>query len=253
QDLEKFGLPRDATAVINVAGQNILDFTQRWNPGFKQNVWNSRVKTTQQLAKIIPRSNVKTFITISGVAYYPPDGRKYTEYDECTKYDYLSGLCHDWENASKIPDRDDVRRVIIRSGVVLGRSGGMIKQIYLPFFLGLGGPIGDGTQDMPWIHISDLVNLFIHALKDEDISGVLNGVTPQLTTNAEFTKAFALALKRPAFLTLPRIFLETLLNKERAKIMLEGQKVIPQRVLESKFKYQFDTIEKACKDLAVLA
>ena len=84
-------MPKDATEVINVAGQNILDFTQRWSPEFKQNVYNSRVNTNQQLAKAIANSTVKTFISISGVAYYPPDGKEYSEYDKCEKYDFLSG------------------------------------------------------------------------------------------------------------------------------------------------------------------
>lgn len=78
--------------MINVAGLNVLDFTQRWTPGFKQSVWNSRVKTNQLLAKVIKSSEAKAFITISGVAYYPPDGKEYTELDDCKEYDYLSGI-----------------------------------------------------------------------------------------------------------------------------------------------------------------
>lgn len=91
QELETNGLPNDTTAVINVAGLNILDFAQRWSPGFKQNVFNSRVKTTQELAKAVACSDAKAFVTISGVAYYPPDGKEYTEDDKCEKYDFLSG------------------------------------------------------------------------------------------------------------------------------------------------------------------
>lgn len=85
------GLPSDTSAVINVAGQNILDFTQRWTPEFKKNVWDSRVTTTENLAKAVANSQAKAFVTISGVAYYPPDGKEYTEYDDCAKYDFLSG------------------------------------------------------------------------------------------------------------------------------------------------------------------
>ncbi|XP_014216065.1 epimerase family protein SDR39U1 [Copidosoma floridanum] len=250
QELEINGLPKDTTAVINVAGQNILDFTQRWTPGFKQNVYNSRVKTTKQLAEAISNSDVKTFITISGVAYYPPDRNEYTEYDQCKKYDFLSELCHDWECAAELPKDSSTRQITIRSGVVLGRTGGMIKQVIMPFFFGLGGPIGSGTQYMPWIHIRDLVNLFLHALQNECVRGIYNGVAPELVTNAEFTKAFASALGRPAFIPLPEFALKTLLNEERAKIMLEGQKVIPKRVLESNFQYKYPTIKRACEEFA---
>lgn len=90
-------------------------------------------------------------------------------------------LCHDWECAAKLSNDCPTRQVIIRSGVVLGRTGGMIKQIFVPFFMGLGGPIGSGNQYMPWIHIRDLVSLFVNALKDERYKGVYNGVAPQVS------------------------------------------------------------------------
>lgn len=192
--------------MINVAGLNILDFTQRWTPGFKQSVWNSRVKTNEQIAKVIKNSEAKTFITVSGVAYYPTDGREYNEEDICEKYDFLSGirkiwahiinqflrwlitfyfleLTHAWEAAAELPKNSAIRQVTIRSGVVLGRTGGMIKQTFLPFYFGVGGPLGSGTQPMPWIHIKDLVNLFISALKNENMKGVYNGVAPEVTEN----------------------------------------------------------------------
>ena len=89
--MESKGLPPDVTDVINVAGQNILDFTRRWTPGFKQNVCNSRIHTTKALAKAVSCADVKSFIAISGVAYYPPDGKEYTEEDICEPYDFLSG------------------------------------------------------------------------------------------------------------------------------------------------------------------
>jgi NAD dependent epimerase/dehydratase family enzyme len=89
-------------------------------------------------------------------------------------------LCHEWEAAALLPKECLTRQIVIRSGVVLGRTGGMIKQAFLPFFLGVGGPLGSGKQYMPWIHIKDLVNLFVYALKKENISGILNGVAPQV-------------------------------------------------------------------------
>lgn len=248
-DLERYGLPENTSAVINVAGQNVLDPTQRWSPGFKQNVRNSRVKTTKALADAVQSTKAAVFATISGVACYKPDDTVYTEENKCESYDFLSKLCHDWEAAAQLPKDCNVRQVTIRSGVVLGRSGGMIKQIYLPFFFGLGGPIGVGTQYMPWIHITDLVNLFIFALKNNNVHGILNGVAPQLVTNAEFTKVFAKAMKRPAVIPLPSFVVNILFSQERAKIMLEGQKVIPKRTKELGFQYQYPNIEDACQEL----
>nr|XP_034184117.1 epimerase family protein SDR39U1 isoform X2 [Osmia lignaria] len=227
-DLECYGLPENTTAVINVAGQNVLDPKQRWSEGFKQNVINSRVKTTKLLAEAIINTKADAFLTISGVAYYKPNNIEYTEESECEKYDFLSELCHDWERAAQLPKDSATRQVIIRSGVVLGKDGGMIKQIYLPFFIGLGGPIGNGNQYMPWIHVTDLI-----------------------ITNKEFTKVFASTMRRPAVIPIPRVALNILFNKERAKIMLEGQKVVPKRVKELGFRYQFPDIQSACAEILV--
>ncbi|XP_043482997.1 epimerase family protein SDR39U1 isoform X1 [Leptopilina heterotoma] len=251
-DLEKKGLPEDVSDVINVAGQNILDVTRRWTPGYKQNICNSRIETTKALAKAVSSTDAKSFVTISGVAYYPTDGKEYTEEDKCEPYDFLSKLCHDWEAAAKLPDDCKIRQVTIRSGVVLGRTGGMIQQIFPPFFMGAGGIMGTGKQYMPWIHIRDLVRLFQHAMCNENLHGVLNGVAPQIITNHEFTKAFAEALWRPSFLPMPTAVVNLLFGEERAKIVLEGQKVIPKKVLESDFKYNFPDIQSACKKFAQL-
>ncbi|XP_076238465.1 epimerase family protein SDR39U1 isoform X2 [Calliopsis andreniformis] len=247
--MECHGLPEDTTAVINVAGQNVLDLKQRWSEGFKQNVINSRVKTTKSLSEAIVNSKTSVFVTISGVAYYKPNETEYTEESKCEKYDFLSELCHKWEAAAQVPQGSNVRQVTIRSGVVLGKSGGMIKQIYLPFFLGVGGPIGNGNQYMPWIHIEDLVNMFLFSLKNNNVRGILNGVAPQIVTNKEFTKVFASTMGRPAFFPVPHFALNILLNKERAKIMLEGQKVVPKRVKELGFQYQYPDIKSACAEI----
>lgn len=249
-DLERDGLPKNTEAVINVAGQNILDIRQRWSPGFKQNVWNSRVETTKTLARAVAASPPKIFATISGVAYYPLDNKEYNEESVCDKYDFLSELCHEWEAAAELPKDSGVRQVTVRSGVVLGRNGGMIKQMFIPFYLGFGGPIGSGNQYMPWIHVEDLTNIFVHAVENDNVSGILNGVAPQMVTNKEFTNAFASAMWRPAKIPVPEFALAIAFNKERSKIMTEGQKVVPKRVLESGFKYKYPTIESACKDVA---
>ncbi|XP_053973477.1 adenylate cyclase type 2 isoform X2 [Hylaeus volcanicus] len=248
-DLEYYGLPENTSAVINVAGQDVLDPKQRWSEGFKQNVINSRVRTTQILAKAIVNTKADIFATISGVAYYKPNDTEYTEESKCEKYDFLSELCHEWEAAAQLPQDSTIRQVTIRSGVVLGKNGGMIKQIYLPFFVGLGGPIGNGNQYMPWIHITDLVNMFLFSLRNKNVHGILNGVAPQIVTNKEFTKVFATTMRRPALIPVPSFVLSILLNKERATIILEGQKVIPKRVQKLGFQYQYPDINSACAEI----
>ncbi|XP_063976724.1 epimerase family protein SDR39U1 isoform X2 [Diachasmimorpha longicaudata] len=253
EDVKKNGLPKDTTAVINVAGQNILDPTKRWGKDFKTEVWDSRVNTTRALAEAVKNSGAEVFATVSGVAYYKPNDKEWTEDDKCEKYDYLSELCHEWEAAADLPADSKCRRVTVRSGVVLGRTGGMIKQAFIPFFLGLGGPIGVGTQPMPWIHIADLVNLFKFSVKETKVRGILNGVAPEIITNKEFTAEFAKALKRPAIIPLPEFVINLIFGGERAKIVLEGQKVKPKRVLDYGFQYKYPTITEACKQFSVLS
>lgn len=254
-DITSNGLPEGVTAVVNLAGQNVLDPTRRWTPGFKQNVRNSRVNTTHTLAQAITKAKQKpnVFLSISGVGVYKPSTT--VKYDEDSDvgipFDFLSELCHEWEAAAKLPDKD-VRSVIVRSGVVLGRQGGMIKQLYIPFFFGLGGPVGSGKQYMPWIHLADLCHLLLYAIENSNVSGILNGVAPQVITNGDFTKAFANALHRPAFLPLPEFAVNTIFGKERAKIMTEGQEVLPKRVLQYGFKHTYPDITSAAKDVSKL-
>ncbi|VVD04306.1 unnamed protein product [Leptidea sinapis] len=128
----------------------------------------------------------------------------------------------------------------------------MIKNMIVPFFFGLGGPLGSGQQYLPWIHVEDLTSLILFAIENENVKGVLNGVAPQVITNADFTKSFARAMSRPAFIPVPEFALNYLLHEERAMLMTKGQHVTPTRVLEYGFKYKYDNIDAACKECAHL-
>ncbi|XP_072947794.1 epimerase family protein SDR39U1 [Epargyreus clarus] len=251
--LESSGLPACTCAVVNCAGQMFMDFTRRWTPGFKQNVQNSRVYTTRALSKAINESQdkPKVFVLITGVgAYEPSETKKYDESSPTTGTDFFSKLLVYWEKAASVDP--PVRLVIIRSGAVLGRTGGMIQNMFLPFYLGVGGRIGSGKQYLPWIHVHDLTRLIQFAIENENVTGILNGVAPQVITNEEFTKAFAKALSRPAFFPVPEAILNFLLHEERAMIMTKGQHVTPKRVLDYGFKYDYDNIDAACKEFAYL-
>lgn len=251
--LEVSGLPKRTCAVVNCAGQQFMDFTKSWTPGFKQNVQNSRVYTTKALAKAINASQdkPKVYVVVTGVgAYEPSDEIKYDESSPTTGVDFFSRLVVEWERAAYVDP--PVRLVIIRSGAVLGRSGGMIKNMFLPFYLGVGGRIGSGRQYLPWIHIDDLTGLIKFAVENDNVKGILNGVAPQVITNEEFTQSFAKALGRPALFPIPEMMLNFLFNPERAMIMTKGQHVIPKRVLEYGFKYRYGEIDLACKDFAYL-
>ncbi|XP_041987108.1 epimerase family protein SDR39U1 [Aricia agestis] len=251
--LDSDGLPSNTSAVVNLAGQQFMDFTKMWTPGFKQNVLNSRVFTTKSLSKAIRQCEKKpdVFVLVTGVgAYEPSESNKYDESSPSTGTDFFSRLLREWEKAAEVDA--PTRLVIIRSGVVIGRNGGMIKNMILPFFFGLGGPIASGKQYLPWIHIEDLTRMIQYSIENENVKGILNGVAPQVITNAEFTKSFAKALSRPAIIPVPEFSLNLLLNEERAMMLTKGQYVVPKRVLEYGFKYKYDNINDACKEVAHL-
>ncbi|XP_068618480.1 epimerase family protein SDR39U1 [Battus philenor] len=251
--VENSGLPNCTTAVVNCAGQQFMDFKQSWTPGFKQNVQNSRVYTTKALAKAINQSvnKPKVFVLVTGVgAYEPSETNKYDEASPTTGTDFFSRLLVEWEKAAYVDP--PVRLVIIRSGAVIGRDGGMIKNMIVPFFLGLGGRLGSGKQYLPWIHVDDLTRLIQYSIENEKVKGILNGVAPQVVTNEQFTQSFAKAMSRPAFLPVPESVLNYMLHPERAMIVTKGQYVVPRRVLEYGFKYTYDNIDDACKECAYL-
>lgn len=168
------------------------------------------------------------------------------------EHDFMARLAKDWEQAAILPSTVETRCVQLRSGVVLGRTGGMIQQTILPFFFGLGGRMGSGQQAMPWIHVKDLAELSVHCLESSTCSGVYNAVAPDIVTNSQFVEAFAGALNRPAIFPAPEFVFNLIFGKERASIVTQSQVVQPARTLESEFEYQFPTIGEACEEFAHL-
>jgi len=251
-ELESNGIPDKTYAVVNLAGQNVLDPSRRWTPGFRQNVWNSRINTTKMLVNAIKKSTTKpeSFVSVSGVSLYEADAAiTYTEKDNGKDYDFMSRLCLKWEEAANFNEEIVTKLVKIRCGVVLGRNGGMIKSLYLPFYLGVGGPVQPGTQPLPWIHITDICNLIQFCIEKNEAKDVINGVAPQVVTNREFSKAFASALTRPALFPMPKFVVDLIFGKERGVLLTTGAKILPQRAIELGFKFTYSTIEEACKEV----
>ena len=140
--------------------------------------------------------------------------------------------------------------VFVIVGLALGRDGGTIANIYTPFFLGLGGPIGSGKQWFPWIHVDDVAGIILHAIENDDVTGVVNAVAPQHLTNGQVMKAVAKAMWRPALIPLPGCLLKAVFGEDRATAMLDGQKVVPKKALEYGYKFRYPTIDVATKEFA---
>lgn len=252
-DLKRVGLPEDCGAVVNLAGENLMNPTRRWNDSFKSDLMSSRTETNRQLVDAIvsAKSRPKVWISASAIGYYPPSRTEiYTEDSPGGKGNFLARLCFETEKSSALPPSvTDVRHVTVRIGLALARDGGTLQRLLLPFQLGLGGRIGSGKQWFSWIHMDDLVGIIAHAIENEKTRGVLNGVAPECVTNAEFTSTFAKSLCRPAILPVPGFAIRLLFGDERADAILQGQHVVPKRTLESGYKYLYPDPRSACKNL----
>ncbi|PNJ35458.1 epimerase family protein SDR39U1 isoform X2 [Pongo pygmaeus] len=190
----------------------------------------------------------RTSSTLSEAYYQPSLTAEYDEDSPGGDFDFFSNLVTKWEAAARLPG-DPTRQVVVRSGVVLGRGGGAMGHMLLPFRLGLGGPIGSGHQFFPWIHIGDLAGILTHALEANHVHGVLNGVAPSSATNAEFAQTLGAALGRRAFIPLPSTVVQAVFGRERAIMLLEGQKVIPRRTLATGYQYSFPELGAALKEI----
>ena len=233
-------------AIINLSGEGIAD--ARWTRRRKQKLLDSRIDITEQLIAYVAKAKHKLSIMISGsaVGYY---GNNYdTEHDEITDNpdDFAQQLCKKWEAAAEPVKDHGVRLCILRTGLVIGKDGGFVKRMLLPFKLGLGGRLGDGNQWMSWIHKDDLIAIIEMLLTSPDLEGNFNATAPEPVTNAEFSLCLAKNLNRPAIFPVPAIVLKLLLG-EMSELLLGGQKVIPENLMEQKFRFQFKSLDSALK------
>ena len=242
-------------AVINLAGRDIAG--NRWTEAEKALLYSSRVTTTKHVLAGAIKAGIKTLITASAIGYYdhrlagdlssesPPAGPDTP--------DFMSHLCQAWEAASEPPDelKTSMRRVIIRLGVVIGHDSRALLQMSRPIQWGLGASIGPGDQWMNWVHLDDVVSLFITALTNKTYTGVYNAVSPGNTQNKPFFKTLGRLLKRPVWAKIPSVLLHTALG-EMATVLTRGQKVVPDRLDAGLFRYR--DLNKALKDsLGIIA
>jgi uncharacterized protein (TIGR01777 family) len=233
-------------AVINLAGAPIA---ARWNEAYKRKLYDSRVPLTQKIVAAMHglERRPAVFISVSGVGVYPAGGPWSEDDSECSD-DFLGHLAWDWEQAALEARSAGIRTAVFRFGVVLGTNGGALAKMLPLFRLGLGGTIGSGNQPVSWVHIADIAAALRTALENKIYQGVYNLCAPQATTNKGLTRALASVVHRPAFLPVPA-FAMNLAFGEGATVLLDGQNVVPKRLLEAGFHFQFERIEDALADL----
>lgn len=237
----------DCQIIINLMGENLGD--GRWTEARKQEIYASRILSTRKLVAVAPK-NLQAFVCGSAIGIYPGIGDDL--YDESytvpERLSFMQTLCHDWEQEAVRIEHSKVRRVSIRTGIVLG-DGGMLKKLLPIFKLGLGGPVGDGRQWIPWIHIDDIVSVFCEAALGTRYHGPINAVSPSPVRYREFATALGKALRRPSYFPTPAFILKLVLG-EAAALALNSYHITPKRLLEDyNFRFKFDNLTAALNDL----
>jgi uncharacterized protein (TIGR01777 family) len=236
--------------IINLAGASIF---AKWTEEHKKAIRGSRVSTTQNIVEGIPSDQSKkiTLFSTSAVGYYGFCGDEELVEDSPPGNDFLARIALKWEGEALKAREKGARVVITRFGIVMGEKGGALSQMIPLFKKYIGGPIGSGKQWFSWVHIKDLAEAFVFLLKHPEISGPVNVCSPNPVRNKDLAKALGKALHRPSFIPAPGFMVKLVLG-EFGSVILEGQKVIPRRLLENGFVFQYADINKALQSIAGL-
>ncbi len=243
-------------AVVNLAGEPI--FGKRWNIDVKAAIYDSRVEGTRRVVTAMGAAlkngggSCRTLVNASAVGYYGATGPEALDENSPAGPDFLAFVCRDWEaEAMRAETEFGIRTAVVRTGIVLDRHGGALQKLWLPFSLGLGGPLGilrRGRQGFSWIHLEDIVGIYVHAIENSQVRGPLNGTAPEVVSNGEFSKAFGRALHRPALFPLPGPVLYAMVG-EASHFLLTGQYVYPKRTLESGYAFRHPKLAPALENI----
>ena len=237
----------DTDVIINLAGAPIL---QRWSKRKKRLIHESRVRTTQNIVKAIndlpKEKQPKKFISASAIGIYKPG---FTHDENSTNFDdgFVGSVAKNWEDAS-MELSPTVQKNIMRIGLVLGKNAKTIKNLVIPFKLGLGATVGNGKQPFPFIHEKDVIGAFVWAAEEFNKSETFNLVAPEKISNKKFTKELAKSLNRPAVLSIPAFIFKLMLG-EASVLLLQSPEVIPENLIKEGFNFNFPSIESALEEI----
>lgn len=235
-------------AIINLCGEPILE--KKWTEQRKRVLLNSRILPTRIMVETIEKLENKPEVLINGsaVGYYSGHGDEKLTEEIAPGNDFGAELNKKWEAEAMKAEEFGVRVVTVRTGFVLGHREGGLANMLTPYKFFIGGPISSGKQYMSWVHIKDEVGIIKMALTNKNIRGAVNATAPNPVTNREFSKTLGKILGRPSWLPLPPSMLKLMFG-EGAALLLEGQRVIPQKALDAGYKFQFEDLESALMDV----
>ena len=239
---------RAIVAMVNLAGASIAGHP--WTARYKTTLHRSRIETTSALvawaaSRVAPP---KVLVSASAIGFYGDRGEESLTEGSAPGRDFGARLCLDWEDAALVIETLGVRLVRLRIGLVLGGNGGLLRALLRPLLFGLGSVMGTGRQWMSWIHMDDLVELTMTALRAPEMNGAYNATAPCPATQEDFIRAVGRIWRRPVLLRVPAWPIRRLLG-EMSEILLEGQKVLPQRALSEGFRFAFPSLNEALEDI----
>ena len=234
--------------VVHLLGERI---DQKWTVEAKERIMESRRQGTHNLVQTLTalESPPKVLVSQSAVGYYGDRGAEEVDESDGPGSSFDSEVVVAWEAAAHELDSADVRLVVVRTGQVLTKKGGMLKEMLTPFNLGLGGPLAGGEQYLSWIHIADEIGILLWALDDEKVEGTVNASSPNPATNKDFSKALGRALNRPAVMPVPGLILDLKFGKEFGQVLRGGQRVIPKRTEALGYEFSYPKLDAALRDL----
>ncbi len=235
-------------AVIHLAGEPVAE--GRWTDERKRRIRDSRIISTRNLVEAMRQlpAPPRVFVAGSAVGLYGNRGDEELTEDAKPGTDFLSQVCIEWEAEANRAREFDVRTVEVRTGVVLAKDGGALPKMLPPFKLGIAGPLGDGRQYFPWVHLDDIVGLFEFALTNEALNRPINGSAPEPVTNSQFTKQLAAAIHRVAIFPMPAFALKLLFG-EMATVLLASQRVVPKAALDAGYHFNYPDLKSALNNL----
>ena len=246
-------LVNEVDAIVNLAGESISGanpVSGRWTAARKRRIVDSRVQAGQAIVQALKGATKRPEVLVqaSAVGYYGPHGDEPVTEDTAPGNDFLADVCKQWEASVAGVEALGVRLAVVRTGVVLSSGGGALPFMALPFRYFVGGPLGSGKQYVPWIHEEDQINAIRFLLEHQSMRGAYNVCAPKPVTNADFSKAIGRALRRPSYMPAPEFAIRLVLG-EFATLIVDGQRQIPRRLQQSGFRFQYEDVDTALKDL----
>ena len=234
----------DLDAMVNLAGEPVG--AKRWDDAFREAIRESRVRTTRRVVDAIAgaTSPPRVLVNASAVGFYGPRGDEEVTEAAPLGDDFLAGVCRDWEREAERAGAVGAREVRLRIGVVLGDGGGPLERMLLPFKLFVGGPVGDGRQWFPWVHLADVVGATLWALDHDDLRGPVNVTAPEPVRFRDFAEALGRRLHRPSWLPVPAFALRLALG-QMAEVVVTGQRAVPAALLASGYAFKFPRVAEA--------